>query len=144
MKASTSNIQSRNVRTSALLWAAPVTAVIAAVINTIIYFIGKAAGAFPESIIIPNANAPLKLPPVILASLIGVLVGGIVFAVIARFSTKPISVFQIVAAVVLILSLATPFQIPNAPLGMVLLLELMHLIAGSLAIWLMPRLVKTS
>lgn len=144
MKASTSNIQSRNVRTSALLWAAPVTAVIAAVINTIIYFIGKAAGAFPESIIIPNANAPLKLPPVILASLIGVLVGGIVFAVIARFSKKPISVFQIVAAVVLILSLATPFQIPNAPLGMVLLLELMHLIAGSLAIWLMPRLVKTS
>ena len=134
---------SSNSRTQlrALLWAAPAAAIIAALVNAILFVIAKAAGVFPSSVIIPNANAPMTLQPVIFASMISVILGGFVFSLIGWFTQNSARLFRIVGLVVLGLSFTTPFSIPNAPAKMVLVLELMHIITAIAALWLLPRFV---
>jgi len=71
-------------------WVTLVAAGVAAVINAIIFIIGDALGAFPKTVLLPSNNEPLSLGAVIFISIVGVIAGGIVFAVIGRFSRRPI------------------------------------------------------
>ncbi len=41
----------------------------------------------------------------------------------------------------LVLSFATPLTVPDAPLGFYVTLELMHVVAGAVAIVMLPALV---
>ena len=131
-----------NLKLRSLWWAIPLAAVIAAAFNAFVFTVGDAIGAFPSNVIIPNAGAPLTLPPVIFSSVVGVALGGIVFALLGRFTSRPVWIYRSVGVIVLILSFATPLTIPDAPLVMVGVLELMHVVAGVTALWLLPRLVR--
>lgn len=138
-----SHILSQNsIRSRALLWAVPVAALAAALLNTLIFAFGFTLGAFPPSVIIPNVDAPMTVPPIVTASLLGVGAGGAVLALLERFTRKAVRVYQVVGSIFLVLSFITPFTIPDAPLSMVLALELMHLTTGAAALWLAPRLVR--
>ena len=119
-------------------------AVIAAVINVVLYLIAQAAGV--------NFNfmpADMPAPPfafaVIFATFVGVLLGTLGFTLMPRFSQRPISTFRIVAIVALVLSFAQPLLLTSgmmptaAPVGIgtILVLELMHIVAGVAAIYLL-------
>ena len=104
---------------------------IAAVLgNVILFFVGKAAGALPEDVIIPNANAPLTVGPVIFGTILPAIVATLLFGLLARFTKRPVPIFMVIAIILLVLSFYTPFSIPNAPTGMVVILELMHVVAA--------------
>lgn len=106
-----------------------------AVVGTVlIYLIGNALGLFPSDVFV-QPGVTLTLGAVITSTIIGTLVGAIVFALLARFTRRPITIFRIVAAVVLVLSFVTPLTIPNAPIGMILALELMHIVAAGVLVW---------
>lgn len=47
--------------------------------------------------------------------------------------------YQIIVAVATVLSFVTPFSLPGAPLSMILILELMHVVAGAAAAFVTPR-----
>ena len=110
-------------------------AIAAALVNTLIYFVGSALSAFPQRVILPApVNGPLSVGPVVVASIIGTLAAAIVFAVIGVAARRPVRLFRIVATVALALSLVLPATIPGAPIQMILPLMLMHVVAWAASV----------
>jgi hypothetical protein len=135
-------VREGNIAWGRLPLAGLVATVGAAGANAVVYFIAAALGAFPQSVIVPNAGGPLTLALVIISSLIGAVAAIIVFAAIGWFARRPIRLFRIVAAITLILSFVSPFSIPDAPVGMILSLELMHIIAAAIIVWALTTLAR--
>ena len=92
----------------------------------------------------PPGTRPLVAVDVVTATVLGMLVAVLVFAAISRFrGARAERTWQVVAAVVLVLSFAAPITgIPGAPLRYVLALVAMHIVAGVLAIWMLPALTR--
>lgn len=105
--------------------------VAAAVANTIIYFTVSSLGFIPRSVVISTAGgeSPMTVSMVLSSSVIGAIGAAVVFAIIGLFARRPVRLFRIVAVVVLVLSFAAPLTISGAPLGMVLSMEVMHVVA---------------
>lgn len=125
--------RTENVAWNRLLIAALIGAVGAAVANGLIFVIASALGLFPQDLNTP-AGQPIGLGAVVISTFVGALGATAVFALLARFTRRPITIFRIVAAVVLLLSFATPLSL-GAPLPMVLTLELMHIVAAAIIVW---------
>lgn len=119
---------------SRLLVAALIGIVGAAVANALIYVIASALGLIPADIEVQPGQT-LSVAMVIISTIAGTLAGTIVFALLARFTRRPISLFRIIAGVALLLSFASPLTIPGAPLSMILTLELMHITAAAILVW---------
>ena len=124
-----------------LLWVAPLTAAVAAVANLALYFIADALGAFPDTVHRPNGQA-LGSGPVIGVTIMGVVAAAIVFAVLGRFSARPIRLFRIIALVALVLSFAPAFGIAGAGAAYIGSLLLMHVIAALAAVGFFTALAR--
>lgn len=103
------------------------------------FLIDSAIGVFNDTILLPKPmSMPLTIAPVIMASAFGVLAGAGVYAILGRLTKRPVLIFRIVAIAVLLFSFLQPaIAFAGAPIGFVLGLELMHLIAGTIAIVLL-------
>jgi len=115
-----------------------IAAIVAAVINAILFYIGAAAGGFPASVLTPM-GVPITVMPVIIATVLGIVVGTLGYAILSRFTTNPNRWFTIVAIVVLLLMVYNPFTLVGAPVLMIALLEIMHLVVGGAAIYFLTR-----
>ncbi len=106
--------------------------VLAAVVNSVIWFVAGLAG-----------TVTVPLVPVLVSSIVGMAVSVVVYALIGRFTKRPITIFTIVAIVFLVFSFVLPVNaMQSAPPGMekfnlttVIAAELMHVVTGVLAIW---------
>ena len=125
-----------------LLSLAPLAGLIAAVINAVLFYIGIATGAIPDTVIIPNAGQPLTIVPVLVASFAPAIVGGLVLALLNRFTKQPFRIFTVIAVIVLALSFFSPFSIPGAPIGMIVILELMHVVVVAVVLITFNRLTN--
>ncbi len=142
MEAVQSNrVQEERVAFRRLLWVGPLAAAAAAVANAVVYLVASALGAMPQDIVV-NGQGPITLPVVAAMSAQGAVVGAVVYALVGWFARRPTRVFRIVAAVALVLSFATPFTIPGAPISMVLTLELMHMVAALVIVGMLTTLVR--
>ena len=108
--------------------------VIAVVANVAFFLIIGAAGLTPR---VPSDGmsgplVPVPIGAVIGASLAPALGAGILLALLARFTRRPILIFQIIAGILLVISL--PVFLPNS-LGERALLSVMHVIAASAITW---------
>ena len=121
---------SESIAWSQLLWVAPLTALAAAVANALVYLVATAAGAIPSGFVIPGPETPLTLGMVVGTTVVPALLAGVVFALLGRFTRRPVRNFVVLAVVLLMLSFATPLTIARAPLSMVVTLELMHVLAA--------------
>ena len=110
-------------------------AAVAVVANALIYVVASALGAIPQSVILPAPiSAPLSAGPVVITSIIGTFAAAAVFAVIGVSARRPVRLFRNIATVALVLSLVMPATIPGAPVGMILSLMLMHIIAWAASV----------
>jgi hypothetical protein len=118
-----------------ILQAAGMAYAAAAVGNLLIYFIGSALGAFPADVITP-AGEPITFLPVVMATTAGVVMALVGYLVLSRFlAPERINrIFTILLGVIILASFVTPFGIQGAPVLMIVLLNLMHVVLG-LAIW---------
>ena len=139
--AQSSHGQVERVAFGRLLWAGPLAAVAAAIANAVVYFVAYGLGAMPQDFVI-EGSGPITLAPVVVSSVIGAVGAVVVFAIIALLARRPIRTFRIVAAVALVLSFATPFTIPDAPLSMVLALEFMHVVAAVVIVGILTTLAR--
>ena len=130
--------------TGRLLWAVPLAAAAAALATAVVYGVVETAGALPDNVLVdtPTGRAPLGLSAVMFTSVVGALGATVVFALVGRFAHHPIRTFRIVAAVVLVLSFATPLTIPGAPPAMVLTPELMHVVATVCIVGVLTTLAR--
>lgn len=102
----------------------------AALANVLVYLLATAVGAIPSDFVIPGPGTPLTLGMVVGTTVVPALLAALVFALLARFTRRPVRNFVVLSAVVLVLSFATPLTIAGAPLSMVLALESMHVVAA--------------
>lgn len=111
-----------------------------AVINAILWFIGNAVGGMK-----------IPLVPVIAFSVIGVVIGGVLYWLLGKFTKRPITLFTIIAIVFLVAYGIMPIMAlsnPPAP-GLELfnttttvVTELMHIVSGALAIGAFTRIAR--
>ncbi len=123
------------------IWKAGILgAVVAAAVNALLYFIGRPLGAFPSDVLTPM-GLPIELPAVIMLSVVGVLAGTLVYTLLTRFlsTARANRWFVIIAIIVLIAMAASPFSLPGAPMSQIIVLEIMHLVAGVAAIYFLTR-----
>jgi len=107
---------------------------VAAVVNALVF----ALGGIDPNVLAPGVGQPIALPAVILASLLPNVLGGLALWAVLR-AGRGVRTFQIIVAVATVLSMLQPLTIPGAQVGMVLTLEVMHLVAGAAAILVTPR-----
>ena len=116
-------------------------AVAAAVANALVYFVALGLGFIPQGFLIrmTSGEMPLTVGLVAITSVVGAVGAGVVFAVIGQFARRPVGLFRIVAAVALVLSFAMPLTIPDAPVTVVLSLEVMHVEAWAVIVGILTR-----
>jgi hypothetical protein len=117
---------------------AVIALVAAAVANAIVYFIAAALGAIPETVLVGPMSQPITLLPVVSATIMGAIAGIIVYAGLLRFTDQPKRIFTIMAAVVLVLAIGPTLTL-GAPAGMVIALNVMHVVAGAVIVALLTR-----
>lgn len=128
-----------NVDTSRILRAGAIGAVIGSIANLIIWVIARQTGltlsvpAMDPSM--ADASGMMQVPfiAVILATTITTFIGGGVLALLNRISATPYRLFQIIAAVFVVLSMAGVLGVPAT--GDKIALGLMHIVAGIAAVW---------
>ena len=106
---------------------------LAAVINGILFVVGSVS----EDVLVQGR--PIALGQVVVSSILPLFLAGGLLAALARRPGGERR-FGIAAAVLTILSLALPFTLPNAPGSMILTLLVMHLVAGGIAVFVVPCL----
>lgn len=119
--------------------------VAAALANTVVRFITVSLFS------IEAAFGPLQRMTPIVFTVIGVLGGVIVFAVLSRIVQRPVRVFRIVALVVLVVSLipdvllffADATMIPGLTVPGVVALMVMHGVAWAITVSLLARLERS-
>ena len=117
---------------------AAIAGLISAVINVIIFFVGSALVGGIQVATTPGAPyAPLPFFVVAIASFVPTLVAGVGLWISRRFIPRGVLVFQITAAVVTLLSLASPFSDQVATTGAGVVLAITHLVVGGVMIWYM-------
>jgi peptidoglycan/LPS O-acetylase OafA/YrhL len=109
-----------------------VAALIAAVINQVLYFI--ATGVFGQEFLLAQGD-PMAIPVIAPAmfSIFQGLVGGLVVAWIALRTKSPQKVWTVISVIALVLSFVMPFG-GIVGVGAALWLNLMHVVAGVLII----------
>ena len=116
-----------------------VAALVAAGGNVAVYLVASAAGLITPDVILPSGAPMTALEPAI-SSVIGVAGATALYAVLGRLIRRPVTIFRIVAAVMLIVSFAMPVSVPNASLAYVLSLEVMHVLAAGVSVWALTTL----
>jgi hypothetical protein len=111
---STNLSQTKRIVFGRLWWVGPLAAAAAAVANVIVFMIEK--NLFGLEFIMPlqpgAEAAPLTVVPVIVTSVIPAIAATILFAVLGRFTRRPILIFQIIALLFLIVSFGGPLNLP--------------------------------
>ncbi|HYP40547.1 MAG TPA: DUF6069 family protein [Chloroflexia bacterium] len=128
-----------------LLWVGPLAMIVPAIANVIVREVAVAVGAVPANLEI------LQWPGIIGSTMIQVLLGVIVFAVIARFSRRPIWLFRVVAVVALLLSFSSPLMaaagltpIPGLSINAstVVSMMVMHVVAAVISVGILTTLAR--
>ena len=131
-----------SVNTRKLITGAPLAGVIAAAINAVLFYTGSAMGTIPTDFVFPNTGQPLTIVPVLIFSFMPAIAGGLLLAVLNRFTKRPLRIFTIIALAILAVSFVGPISIPNAPPGLSVILELMHVVVVSVVLTAFNRLVN--
>lgn len=113
---------------------------VAAVINVVLYLLGRAMGSFPATALTPMGR-PVDAFAAAFISILGVVGGTVVYTLLTRFMDKPKGNrwFTIIAIIVLVVMIPTPFGISGAPVSQIVIMEVMHLVAGLSAIYFLTR-----
>jgi len=112
----------------------------AAAANAALYAAGARLDLFPQSVLVPGANAPITLARVVAVTAVCVGVGVATLALIRRRVTRPYATFRVVALVALLLSFTQPsLVLRDAPLRMVLALNALHVAAAAIALLALRR-----
>jgi hypothetical protein len=138
------SVDSEGISYTRLFWAALLAVLLAAVTNALVYFAASGLGIVSRGVLLPSPMglSPLTVGMVVTASVVGTIGGALVFAIIGLLARRPVRLFRIVAAVVLVLSLVPPTTIPGVPLVMRITLGVMHVVTWAVSVGLLTALAR--
>ena len=73
----------------------------------------------------------MTLGAVVTSSFVPTILAAVLFALLGRYTRRPVSISRAVAVVLLLVSFVTPFSIPGAPVSMIVALLLVHVVAAA-------------
>lgn len=110
-----------------------------AVINAILFLIFHSAGIISDTIY-PQPDKPMTIVPVLMASLVPSIIGSLVFFLFEKFTANGYRIFSIVAIVLMVFSLYSPFTvIPGVTTGYSLVLCVMHVVVPLTLLYFIRR-----
>lgn len=128
----------QTVKTGRLWWVGLLAAGVASVGNILVMVITNALFAIPASF------RPFAVPPIVIFTVLSVAAATGVFALLGRFTQRPIYWFWIVSVIVLLLSfvpniltLTGAFPMPGTTVPGVVALMVMHVVAAAAAVGLL-------
>lgn len=110
----------------------------ATVVNVILFYIGAALGGFPSDVLTPMGT-PLTVMNVVIMTVATIFVGAIGYAILNRFVANPNLWFVVTSVLIFIAFIPSPFSIAGAPVLMIVVLEVMHVVAAAAAIYFLTR-----
>ena len=98
----------------------------AAIVNAVLFFIGRGAGIFTDQLEVQPGQA-LSVIPVLISSILPAIVAAILFFLLDKFTSKGMLIFTIITVVLLLASFMNPFiAIPAITMSSGVLLNVMH------------------
>ena len=120
------------------------TAVVASVINVILFHIFHYFGIITDDIMI-QPDTSLSAMPIIMSATIPTLLASIVFFFLNKYTTNGFKIFRVIAIILLILSFMPPFfGIPNVTIPYAIALNTMHVVVVGVLLYFLNSLNKTS
>lgn len=116
-----------------LIGLAALTALAAGAVNVGLFHVAKALGGFGPDLATQQGDHIAEVH-ILMAGLLTALVGAGVYALLVRYTQRPVFIFSILAVIVLILDGYTPFTLINVTVIDNVFLQIMHLICGG-AYW---------
>jgi hypothetical protein len=117
-----------------LIPAGLIAALVAAVANLLIYYLVPALFNFELAFPLQGPGSEIQRLPVFMVigvTLIATIGAAVLLAVLNRFTSRPVTIFRVIAVVFLLLSFAAPFSLP-VPLRVPLTLATMHAITAAI------------
>ncbi len=122
--------------------AAAFSALTAAIINAILFFIFKALGFFTDDVFI-QPNQPLTIVPILFSSILPTLIGGLLFFVLEKYTAKGFMIFSIISFALLLFSFSSPFmQIPNITMAYGIALNVLHVVVAVALLYFINKAIK--
>ena len=118
-------------------------AVTAAGINAVLFLLASVLGAFPSDVLLPRAEQPMTLGPIVIVSAFAALGGWLIFTLLRRFTRRAVPIFVGLAVLVLALMAIPPFQIEGAPAAMIAWLQVMHVVAAAVTVGVLVRAARS-
>ena len=119
-------------------------AAVSAIINAILFFIFKAIGWITDDILV-QPNQSLTVVPVIISSIVPALIAALVFFLFEKYTMNGYRNFSIVTIILMLLSLAVPFNgIPNVTTKYSLALGSMHIVVPLVLLYFINRSKKSN
>lgn len=114
-----------------------IAAVTTVVLNLVVYFIADAAGWIPDDL---TGNAESFGPVAIMVStIVPIVLGGILLMLLISWTSHPVIMFSLIAAVTFIASLSAPLTIAGASATFKTVLIVMHVITAGVGTFLLLR-----
>jgi hypothetical protein len=105
------------------------------VINLVIHFIADAAGWIPDDL--PERADNYGIPAIIIYTLIPIVAGGILLSFLVGWTSHPVIMFSLIAAVTFIASLFAPLSIAGASTSFRTTLVVMHVVTAVIGTYLL-------
>lgn len=125
-----------------IITAGAIAAGASAIINAILFFIFHGTGAISDTVFV-QPNEPLTVVPVIIASILPTLIGACVFFLFEKFTNNGFKIFSIVAIILMLVSLSSPFMaVQGMPVAYGLVLDVMHVVVALSLLYFIKRAKK--
>jgi uncharacterized membrane protein YeaQ/YmgE (transglycosylase-associated protein family) len=112
-----------------VIWRNAVVAIVVTlVLNVVLYFVADAAGWIPDDL--PERAEQFGLPAVIMYTIVPLLGAALLLSLLVRWTSHPVIMYSLIAAVVFIASLFAPLSIAGASTSFRTVLVLMHIIVA--------------
>ena len=132
----TNNTQ--KIKGSLLFKLAAYSALSAAVLNVILFYVFSATGTIDPTILVNGQS--IQVFHILMSSILPTFLAALVFLLIGRFSKRPWNIFKILSLVLLVLSFMNPFMgIPGITIGMGVVLNVMHVVVVLPIFYFFPK-----
>lgn len=112
---------------------------VAAVVNTILFFIFHAVGVITDDIMI-QPNTPMTVVPIIISSIMPTLIATVVFFLIEKYTNNGFKIFTIISIILMVLTFANPFVgIPGIGVAYGIVLNVMHVVVVAALLFFINR-----